>query len=175
LQEALHAFDVTAFVAHAAYAAASFFGFAADGIDAPDTQAAAPLSDPQLWNESIDAWQSVFLPHAAACLVHCLSMHLPQSVSLIAGAAGAGAGAAADAAGAGVVSVVAADEAGASVDSVPEAAGAAPPSALADSSAGVSGGLPPPHASHENGTARIRTRLATDMVERVMGGKKSKG
>ena len=43
---ALHAFAVTAFFAQASYAAASFFGFAAEGAVAPSMHEAAPDEQP---------------------------------------------------------------------------------------------------------------------------------
>lgn len=171
LQEALQALLVIAFFAHFPYAAASFFGLAADGGLALSMHDAAPELQP--WIESIMAWQSVFFPHAAAGFAHVLSMHLPQSVSPRLGVAGAE-GAAADAAGAEseLPLVSPPDDAGAAVVSEPdESAGAAeedeedPPSSDELSSAGVSGGFPPPHAIHTNGAAR-RTTAERAVVER---------
>jgi hypothetical protein len=161
----LHALLVAAFFTHAAYAFASFFGFAAVGSEAPPMHVAAPLSEPQPWNASTVAWQSLFLPHAAAGFAHVLSMHLPQSLSLIAGAAGAGGGLLAAAA---AVSAVDAAAALSPVELPPSpplaAAGSdAPPSPLlADSSAGVSGCFePPPQAAQIMGRAGMRRRLVT--------------
>src|ERR1700732_5211286 len=58
----------------------------------------------QPWIPSSVDWQSVFLPHAAACFEHVLSMHLPQSVSPSEGGGG-GAAAVALAAGAALLDV----------------------------------------------------------------------
>jgi hypothetical protein len=105
---------------------------------------------------SVD-WQSVFLPQAATCFEHVLSMHLPQSESPSGGAEGGGA-----AAGAALAEVsLAAEAAGAALD---ESAGAgSPESALDFSSDGVSGGLLPPQATHARGTTTARTMLLTEM------------
>lgn len=168
---ALQALPVEAFLAHVSYAVASFFGLAPVGSDAASRHAPAPLSEPQLWNASSVDWQSLFFPHAAACFAHVLSMHLPQSLSLIAGGGGV-AGALLSAAGALPVSLDAPDDAGAALDdsAAPEAPGSgAEASPLVASSAGVSGGFEPPQAAQTRGTAVTRRRLARRERGRLMG------
>src|SRR5580700_5023947 len=103
----------------------------------------------QPWMASMTAWQSVFLPHAAAGFAHVLSMHLPQSLSPSAAAGGGAAGALADeAAGAALdVSLAAAEPADAGRSVLDEESAVdgveAPESSPEElSSAGVSGGLP---------------------------------
>src|SRR5579884_221299 len=111
------------------------------------------------------AWQSLFLPQAAASFEHVLSMHLPQSVFANDGAGG-GAGAAAAVVSAGGLEAAgasaAADDAAAAGAS--DAAGSAELAAdelcSALCSAGLSAGLdsPPPQANQPSGTATMRTR-----------------
>ena len=150
-------------------------GFAPVGVEPEPMHALAPLSEPHEWIASTTLWQSGFLPHAASGFAHVLSTHLPQSLSPNAGAGGGDA--AADAP----------DEPGAELSgdmSPPPAAllagalesdGAAEleslallplPSLFSEllSSAGVSGGLPPPQASHARGIAARRTRDPRDKL-----------
>jgi hypothetical protein len=106
------------------------------------------------------SWQLLFLPHAAAGFAQVVSRHLPQSVLPSVGEGG-GATLAEDAAGAALdVSLDADDEsAAAGMSALEDAAAEELPESSPDelSSAGVSGGLPPPQASHTNGpTARAR-------------------
>lgn len=152
------------FLAHASYAVASFLGLPVAGGVAESMHDAAPLSEPQLWKASMVDWQSPFLLHAAAGLAHVLSMHLPQSVPPMGGAAG-GAALVAVSAGGGVELSAAPLEAGAEPDvsSPPELAAFAESDVDADSSAGVSGGgLDPPQASQANGTTAQRARVESD-------------
>ena len=150
---------MSAFLAHASTADASFFGFAAEGSVAESTHVAA--ADVQSWIPSRADWQSLFLLHAASCFEQVLSMHLPQSVLLSDG--GGGLAAAVDSE-LGLFSAVSAgaadsDAAGAAES---EAAGASELAEAELSEAGLSGGLdsPPPQASQAGGTATRRRRAA---------------
>jgi hypothetical protein len=158
---ALHAL-VAAFFPQAWTAAASFFALPAEGVLAESMQ---DVPEPeQLCIPSSEDLQSESFSHAASCLAHVLSTHLPQSVLLNEGdgggvaAAGAGASAVALAAGA---SAGADEDAAEAADSL-EAVSAALEDALVSFSGLSAGLLSPPHANHARGTVRVRASVAAE-------------
>jgi hypothetical protein len=157
---------VAAFFAHVSYALASFFGFAANGSVAAFTQAVAPLFDEQPSIAESVFWQLESLPHAAACFEQFFSMHFPQSVLPSDGVEGGGASscvlAGAGAAGGDVSAAAAPDGSDAAALALSEPDGGTESDAAEPSAAGVSagGGLDPPQANQERGTATMRRRAA---------------